>query len=218
MKIYLIPGTGADERLFQNIHLTCPSTVIEWVDWQNARSISEYAKILNSQIDESEEFALLGVSFGGMVAVELAKLVNAKYVILVSSAKTYKELPFIVSVARVLGIKWLIFPWLIRRLPFLTRFFGLSKKDKKYFQAMMDSTSNLKLKRIIQSIISWKNINLPDSYLHLHGDLDKMIPIKKIKGYQKIKNGGHFMIMQKGNEISTIINDFIEQKKGSNRP
>ena len=96
--LYLIPGTGADHRFFSRLQLDVNTQVIEWTDWGNAQTIREYAEVLSLQINTEEPFGILGVSFGGMLAVEMSKFLNPEKLILVSSAKSYKELPIIVRV------------------------------------------------------------------------------------------------------------------------
>lgn len=199
--------------MFRNLHLNIPVSVVKWTEWGSAKSIAEYAEILSSQINRDEKIGIIGVSFGGMVAIELEKIVKPERTIIISSAKTYKELPSLVRVARTLRLDKLVSSRLIMRMPFLSRMFNFSRKDKKFFQGMMKHTSEVVMKKTIQSIILWKNDSYPEDVFHLHGGKDKVIPVNNLNNFKEVKGGGHFMIYQKGKEISAILNEYLMQKK-----
>ena len=207
--LYLIPGTGADHRFFSRLQLNVKTHVIEWTEWGNAQTIREYAEVLSLQINKEESFGILGVSFGGMLAVEMSKFLHPDKLILVSSAKSYRELPAIVSLSRRVGVHYLISPWLIKIIPFAGKIFGVSKKDKGFFDKMIAETPKGHLKKTIRSILYWKNTVFTSEVIHIHGSQDKVIPIKKIQKPAVIVGGGHFMVYNMANEVGEIINKHL---------
>ena len=207
--LYLIPGTGADHRFFSRLQLDVNTQVIEWTEWGNAQTIREYAEVLSLQINTEEPFGILGVSFGGMLAVEMSKFLGPEKLILVSSAKLYKELPIIVRISRRVGVHYLISPWLIKIIPFAGKIFGVSKKDKRFFDKMIDETPKGHLKKTIRSILYWKNTVIPSDVIHIHGSHDKVIPIKKIQRPTAIEGGGHFMVYNMADQVGEIINEYL---------
>lgn len=69
--IYCVSGLGADERVFQKLKFQGYQPVhICWVEPNLEESIAEYAKRLTIQI-KSERPILIGLSFGGIMAVEI---------------------------------------------------------------------------------------------------------------------------------------------------
>ena len=95
--IYCVSGLGADERVFQKLKLEGYQPIhIRWVEPENKESITDYAKRLTEQI-KSDEPILIGLSFGGIIAIEIAKQINTKKVILISSTKNQQEVPFLLS-------------------------------------------------------------------------------------------------------------------------
>lgn len=207
--LYLIPGTGADHRFFSRLQLDANTQVIKWTEWGNAQTIREYAEVLSLQINTEEPFGILGVSFGGMLAVEMSKFLGPEKLILVSSAKLYKELPIIVRISRRVGVHYLISPWLIKIIPFAGKIFGVSKKDKRFFDKMIDETPKGHLKKTIRSILYWKNTVIPSDVIHIHGSHDKVIPIKKIQRPTAIEGGGHFMVYNMADQVGEIINEYL---------
>src|SRR4051812_10681953 len=92
-RIYILAGLGADERVFRELDLgDFETTFIQWTPVQPGTSIENYATSLLSQITAPEP-VIVGLSFGGIVAVEISKMVPTEKVILISSAKSKKEIP-----------------------------------------------------------------------------------------------------------------------------
>lgn len=93
-EIYLLSGLGADKRVFDFIDLSGFKTNhVDWVAPIDNESIENYAKRLLRQI-KTKRPIIIGVSFGGMVTVEIAKQIETEKVILISSAKTRLDIPF----------------------------------------------------------------------------------------------------------------------------
>ena len=68
--IYLIPGQGADHRLFDSLKVDKAFTVkhIKYSTPSKNMTMEEYAKELSAQIDTTSPFILVGVSLGGMLS------------------------------------------------------------------------------------------------------------------------------------------------------
>src|SRR5688572_6189398 len=96
-RLILLTGLCADERLFSKLHLKSdyPATCIKWIPADKHDTLGSYAEKLLPQIDPKpgERFVLVGVSFGGMIAIELAKRLPAEKTILISSLVEPKDLP-----------------------------------------------------------------------------------------------------------------------------
>ena len=82
-KLFLFSGLGADKRVFDFLdfgkHLLHH---IEWVKPLPDDTLPSYARRLLPQITE-ENPTLVGVSFGGMIALEISKLIRVQKVILI---------------------------------------------------------------------------------------------------------------------------------------
>ena len=89
MKIYAIPGLGADHRLYNRIDIPGVELIaFDWPEMREGASLADYAEELSKKVDRSGPFCLMGVSMGGMVAVELARIVSPKRTFLISSWKS----------------------------------------------------------------------------------------------------------------------------------
>ncbi len=68
---------GVNESLYRNLKLNdCAIFHIKWLTPFKNETLPDYAMRLSKQIDTTQPFALIGVSFGGMVCIEIAKKLN----------------------------------------------------------------------------------------------------------------------------------------------
>ena len=56
----------------------------------------------------------------------------------------------------------------------------------------------------INHVVKWRSRDLPDNVVHVHGTHDRLLPIPGNVDYI-IENGGHYMVMNRGAEISEIL-------------
>ena len=206
-KIYIFSGLGVDKRVFEKIDFgNLNHEFIDWIEPLKNESLSEYSKRVSKKIN-TEKPILIGLSFGGIVATEISKIIETEKVILIASAKTKNELPLLYRLAGKFKLNKLIPASILKQQNFLTNwFFGVnSKEDKILLGRILTETNSKFLKWAINEIANWKNIQKPKNYIHIHGSNDKIIPIKNVKVNFTIENGGHFMTVNKPNEIEKII-------------
>jgi len=111
---------------------------------------------LLEQIDQEEEFGILGVSFGGIIAVELAKISDPSKVILVSSVEEYSQLPRIYVTLGKMGLLNLIPDAMIKPPNYLLTFlFGAS--NKVLLKNIVQDTDPLFIRWALGQIVKWKN-------------------------------------------------------------
>src|ERR1035437_8398144 len=94
--VYFFPGQGSDERLFSKIKLDSNFRLI-YIAYpvpEKRTTLKEYANVISKQIDTNQTYIFIGVSLGGMICTELADIFKPQKIIIISSAKCRKELPF----------------------------------------------------------------------------------------------------------------------------
>src|SRR5882724_23441 len=91
--IYCISGLGADEKIFANLQLQgYELRHIPWLTPHKNEKINAYARRMAASI-QHESPLLIGVSFGGMVAIEIARHMPVRKLILISTIKSTGEMP-----------------------------------------------------------------------------------------------------------------------------
>jgi pimeloyl-ACP methyl ester carboxylesterase len=206
--VYYISGLGADERVFKFLELKdVNEKLIRWVPPQRQELLSDYCKRLVSQIDLNDEIVLVGVSFGGIVAQEIAKHIKVRKVIVISSVKSPDEFDWKLRVARVLKLHRLVPSRILKWANLITAdyYFGTrSKAESDLLKLIIKDTDTTFMRWAINAIMSWR-CDSSTKLVHIHGSNDRIFPIGKIKGATVIDGGGHFMIVNRAKEISELV-------------
>jgi len=214
LNVYCIPGMGVNERLFRNLKLDeCLIHHIKWETPFKDESLPDYAMRLSKQIDTTQPFVLIGVSYGGMCSVEIAKQLRPLKTFIISSLKFSSELPFRLAFWRKIPIYKYFHDGFYKNAVMLAKkqFGVVTPEQIMNFRKMLDEAPKNYYNGAVDSIIKWRNTIRPDNLIHIHGTADKVLPYWKIKGCDyTIKHGTHFMIINKGEEISRIINKELE--------
>ena len=217
MNLYFISGLAVDKRVFQKLTLSTKFSIhyIEWIKPLLNEPIASYAKRLSASIDQTKPFALIGLSFGGMMAIEMNQFVHPVKTIIISSAATINELPWFIRAIRFMPV-YKMFPPVFMKRPnqIFFRLFGIkTKSEKRLLKEILKNTDSNILDWSIHKITNWRNEIIPPNFIHLHGNADHLLPIKFTKPDIIIEGGGHFMIYSKANEISVILNDLLAQSQ-----
>jgi pimeloyl-ACP methyl ester carboxylesterase len=210
-KVYFISGLGADKRAFSFLDLSfCDPIFIQWIPPLKKELLQHYALRLKEQITDPEP-VIVGVSFGGMLATEIAKSDSSVKAIIISSNKTKKEFPRILLTGKFIpAYKWMPASFLKKGSLLRKLFFGpKGKKQREVFNAILNDTDYTFTKWAIQSILHWNNSKIPENIIHIHGTADKLLPFKLVKEDYAIEGGTHLMIMNNHKEISALLKKLI---------
>ena len=206
--IYFISGLGADERIFQWLRYDGYRPIhIHWLSPERNESVAHYAQRLIDNI-EDERPIIVGLSFGGIVAVEIAKQIETEKVILLSSVKDDSEIPFYFKLFRTLPIH--------RILPFksvLWAFYWLAywlfspegTEQKQLLKTVLIETDPHFLKWALHKVVAWQNKEVPSTVVQVHGRRDRIFPRRFVTPDYTIENSGHLMVMNQAEEISNLI-------------
>ena len=184
---------------------------VQWLAHSPKETLASYCQRLSVNIDVNEEFVLVGLSFGGIIAVELSRIVKPKLTILISSIATKHELPAIYKFAAITKLDRLI-PASLFKTPnaFLYRFFGTNvPEEKRLIRQSIRATPARFLKWAIHQIINWKNEQRPGNLVHIHGTKDHLLPVANTRADIILTGGGHLMVYDRADEISRILRERI---------
>jgi pimeloyl-ACP methyl ester carboxylesterase len=210
--IYCISGLGADERVFSRLVVPGAGFVyLQWLIPAAQESITDYATRMCGQIPaiSGGRVVLMGVSFGGMMAIEMAKQIPGAAVILISSVKSRKELPWSTRLAGRLGLYSLIptrpGTYSFMR-PMRNYFLGVgTREEASLSNEFSENVDPVYLRWAVRQIVCWKNEWQPPVLYHIHGSKDRAFPIGRIAATHVVEGGGHFMVMNRAKEISGIL-------------
>ena len=212
----MIPGLGADDRLFEyQVNHFNNITVLPLLKAEKHETPEEYAIRISCNLVKSESTVVCGVSFGGVLAPYIAKHIDAKVCILVSSLQYpcqfpwYYRLfkPFVMCSLFTRMILWLskivlLVVWPILRV--------LLPKDLLSICVQYITSSTAKMASLLRLLYVWvytpedKRFSRDCIAYVIHGANDKIIPIHFVSPHFTV-GGGHFLPLTH----PTIINDTI---------
>lgn len=209
MDIYLIPGLGADRRLFGKLVLDGYDVhFLEWPTMPVGSGMADFARVLAQKVDASRPHVLLGVSMGGMVAQEMASITHPSKVIIVSSWKGPQEMPRQLKALRGTHPERILTPTLLKQtLPVVRWQMGVEEpEDVALFNALITVHSIDQLKLQINACLTWNGPAEPlKGLVHIHGDKDRLMPIAHVHAVRRIPGGSHFMIYSKAKEVGEEV-------------
>ncbi len=206
---------AANPSIFEHIKFDSLRYDIHWLSWQiplSNESIQDYAKRMLAHIKHKNP-VLIGVSFGGVLVQEIAKLIEVERLIIISSVKQSSEIPKHMQLARETGIyKYLPFGLLnyineIEKLPVG----NIIRKRLKLYKQYLSVNDKVYLDWAVKEMVCWNQADPIKDIIHVHGDNDKVFPIKNIKNCNVVKGGTHIMILNRFRWFNENLPELIQQ-------
>ncbi len=215
---YLIPGMGADHRLYQKFRLEHgPIHYLNWIEHGKSKTLADYAALMSERIT-TENNVIVGSSMGGMVAVEMSRIVKPLATVLVSAPTGRQEFPRILKTVNAIKLHKLVTPGQVMKIAGLAdTFMGFKTKEQRaLFYEMLKGNGPEFLHFSVGAVLEWRNKQLPEGdFIQIIGSLDRLFKAPKADNAFVIEGGGHFTAFEKADEVSQIINSYIAKKISS---
>ena len=212
MKVYFISGLGADKRVFKNILVPshCEIIHLDWIPPHKKETLTAYSLRLAKKINVDEPFSLVGLSMGGMIAAEIARNHPPAQLVIISSVPSSEQLPVYFKWAAMVNLHKLVPVTLGKSASIMKRLFTAeTKEDKKVLKQIIRESDKKFIRWSVNAILNWKTIELPPSYIHIHGSRDEVLPLRYTQPTHTINKGGHLMIMNRAEEINRILQEVL---------
>lgn len=183
---------------------------VDWLPPKENETLQAYALRLKEAYIPDDAI-IVGLSFGGMLATEIAKQFPLSKAILLSSAKTSSELPPYYRIGKLMPFhKWTPYAlqkWFMLRIKWL---FGISSKQAEQIYEDIIKRSDPRFNTwAVDAILNWKNEIIPRNIVHVHGTRDRILPHKYVNSDFTVKGGGHLMVLEQAGVISNLIRTII---------
>ncbi|HEX6430497.1 MAG TPA: alpha/beta hydrolase [Niastella sp.] len=208
MKVYFISGLAADKRVFRHIQLPagCEAVYLDWISPEKEESLPSYALRLAASINREEPFALVGLSFGGMLATEIAKQYKPVVTVLISSVPVSAQLPGYFRIAGKMGLHKIVPISLLKSSAATKRFFSRElMEDKKLLWQIINESDTGLIRWSMHAILNWQNETIPHPVWHIHGTRDEVLPVRYTHPTHTIPKEGHMLVMTS----PQIVNEFL---------
>jgi len=210
--VFLIPGLGADYRIYKNIDLAGHDIAnISWVKPDRNDTLASYAQKPIDHYDIKPGSIVIGNSLGGMLAIEIAKKISLNKAVLISSIKTSEEMPKSFRWYRRIPLYKLMPRGLIGRLGIFVKVVmgQMSADDQWLFIDMLKHTPPHFVKWAMGAILHWDNQTIPENVYHIHGDKDKIFPHRRLKDVTIVRGGTHIMILNRAKDINQWLKNIL---------
>lgn len=215
-EVVLFSGLGANDRVFQFLNLGPVRTlIVRWEQPHPGETLEAYAMRMCQQIPFTQP-VLVGVSFGGMVAVEVSKHLSHERVILISSAPTYRQIPRYFRWAGALRLHRAIPPRRAKKPGrALHWIMGVHHDEhKKLMSSILADTDPVFLKRAVDMILRWRNEQVPATLFCVHGAHDRLLP-KTDFPYDTVLRGGHLLVVTQAEAVSACLQKILAMPPSS---
>jgi pimeloyl-ACP methyl ester carboxylesterase len=213
-RLFLLPGLGADERLFAGIESLCLSVITPRLPVpQPNESMSSYSLRVAATLDLRPEDWIGGCSFGSIVAADIARRRQVKGLVLIGGALTPDTL---VSAWQWLALLRPLLP--VRGLrPLLSNHtvlsfgFGAVPEDVlKRLLEMFRDTPDAMLTEGARMLGDYRPAIPPLCPVHaIHGALDRIMRPPPVPDCHVLHDAGHALALTHPHEVSTFLRSVI---------
>ena len=211
-RLVLFPGLGADARLFDAQREAFPHLEVPpWLEPRGGESLEEYGRRMAQRVagDSNLPIYLGGASFGGAVALEVARHVPARGVFLIGSCRNAGAIP---PLYRLLGrLARLcpppVFAALTRLAPLGVPMFGpATAQQRAAVLAQLHATPVSFLRWGLQALLGWDPPqDLSARVYHVHGARDRLLPCRRAKPDLVIPGAGHLLNVTHPAEVNRFM-------------
>ena len=213
---YFFPGMGVSSKMYYHQSaLPFEKVFFDWMKPLQGENLVSYASRYIEKIDLTKEVNLVGTSFGGVVAIELAKQIKTKKVVIISSMKNNEQLHFVLKIFRYIPLYKLMpakKPPLNRKI--ISKMFGITtEKDLDFFINMVSEFDFKYIKWCVGQLIRWKNKEILPNVVSIIGDKDLLFQSNMNNADIVIKGGTHYMVIERFRTVNKHLIDVLGSQK-----
>lgn len=168
---------------------------LNWPVYRGEKTYSEVARRVISEYNINDGDIIGGSSLGGMVALEIADIINPSATILLGSAVTSNEVQNILSLMAPLAF---ITPISVVQV--------LVGKNKNLISSMFADSDTEFIRAMCQYLNSWSGYRGSlEKVFRLHGKKDLIIPCPA-SGCDVVEDAGHLLAITHAQETASFLN------------
>jgi len=218
--LVLVPGLGADERMFDPQRTAFPDLFVPpWLAPLRGESLPHYARRMAETVPRRSPLILGGVSMGGMLAWEMAPYLDPAAIVLIASCRTRQGIKRGLRLLRPLSY---VFPAVayegskvLARL-LAGRIGQAGPEHRKVLISMYCQSDARRLRWACQAILAWqpRPDNVAPVY-HIHGATDLVIPAAQVTADCLLGNGGHLINFSHAADVNRFLQSVVDRVQGS---
>lgn len=207
-RLILFSGLAADARVFAPQRLAFPR--LEAPPWPTPgpdETLSAYAERLANGLRDDRPCLLGGASFGGIVALEAARVLRPRAVLLLGSVCSPAELPRRIRVFRPFRHFVGLLP--VRAMQWASRFVLAARRRWPHLASVAeqfyDADRDL-FRWSVRQILAWREPPIvPCPVLQLHGGRDAVFPLRRTRPDEVVAGAGHVVTLSHPAETNAFL-------------
>ena len=207
---------GGDSRLFRLIRMPEVEIVTpDHIEPAQGEALTQYASRIADRLNIQAADVVGGVSFGGMLAGEIARQRPVAGLILLGSCLRPARLPWSYRWLEMLGRFIPDFVLGLRSWRPLVRwrFAPLSRDAETCLIEMAANYPTAQIRAFARMVIGWAGIdNVVCPVLSVHGDYDRIIPLKCAEPGLILKDAGHAFTLTHADDTISAIREFLRTR------
>lgn len=205
-RLVLLPGMGATALMYRPLRRWLEFSVPPWR--APGGTLADYARRHLDAGDVQPGDIVGGSSFGGFVALEIARLAGCAGVVLIGSARSRRSYRRLAALAPLSGLLPLARPAPAKAARLIGTVLGSlpTRAHRDVFVAMARATPPAFLRWACRAAAAWPGVDDPGCpVLHLHGAADRIIPLAEVDADVAIPRAGHVPALTHPRAVAAAI-------------
>lgn len=216
--LILFSGLAAGPEVFEQQLRTFPQLLVPaWPKPEAGDTLESYCRRLADDLRPHGPAVLGGASFGGVIALHVAKHLRPRAVVLIGSVRSPAELPRRVRYCRPL--KWLV-PLLPVRMaqnlfaPVIPAMLGCRSSHLPALVRQFRNSDPAVFRWSLARLLDWNEApRLDCPVFHVHGERDMILPCRNTRPDCVIAGGGHVISLTHSGEVDEFIRSVLEPER-----
>jgi pimeloyl-ACP methyl ester carboxylesterase len=222
LPLILFSGLGADASIFAPQKARFPQLIVPpWTPPRPGDSLSQYCKRMASELPVTGPCVIGGASFGGIIALEMARFMHPLAVLLIGSVREPAHVPPHVRALRPLrGLTdWLpltMFQWSAG--PLGTRSGRRLAPHLGGLASQFGRADRAVLRWSMRQMLTWCEppiVTCP--VFRIHGDCDRVLPLRE-QPDTVVTGGGHVISLTHPEQVNQFIDECLQRVNSARGP
>jgi pimeloyl-ACP methyl ester carboxylesterase len=208
--IILLPGLNGDARIFGPQAAAFPSLrSARWLEPGKSESLAAYAERMARTLDPGRPCLIGGVSFGGVVALEMARHLQVRVCVLIASSRDVDGLPAAVRILRPIAA---VVPPIALTLGIRCGAASAASAAPRFHRRIARlSPAEFAFRRwALQALLTWRVRDVPECpVVQIHGQHDATFAASRTKADVILPHAGHLLSLTHAEQVSSFIRSAI---------
>ena len=209
-RLVLVPGLATDARVFHPQSAAFPHLEVPvWREPRRDESLRDYAARLAAGIRPDGPIVLGGLSIGGMIALEMARHLPVRRVVLIASCRHPRAVNRPLRAAERITRPWPT-AWYRPLLPLAPLVVGrggsIRREDRRLLGRMAQEVPLDIIRWGARALLQWpgvERLSVPVS--HIHGGRDWVIPARGVSPDVVVPCGSHVLTLSHPREVNEFL-------------